>query len=95
MSDHGSEEPENVEVEDEVAGHQVKTGLREILVGGPIVTVFAVNPGELKNWLASIGKGQFIYELSERETAYLAENAAEGIFPKFTGCHLAKGSQLT
>lgn len=29
-------------------------------------------------WLASIGKGQLIYELFERETMYLVYNVEEG-----------------
>lgn len=60
MSGHGSEEPERVEIEDEIARHWVTTGLR-VLLGAPEFWPLGGNPGDLKDWLASIGQGQFIY----------------------------------
>lgn len=42
----------------------------------------------MKDWLASIGKGQLIYELSEKE-------AFNGLVSKFIGDHLARDSWLT
>lgn len=69
MSDHWSEVPEMVEVKDEIVGHRVTTNLRELL-RGPRVFAFGQNPRGMK---VSIGKGQFIYDLSKKETVYLVQ----------------------
>lgn len=53
------------------------------------------SPGKLRNWLASIGEGQLIYELPERRTVYLAYHAAEGSVSEFIGDQLARGPQLS
>lgn len=76
MSDHKSEISEGLEEESRMTGHRITSGVKGLLGRGWGVT-FGENPRELKDWMASIGKGQLIYELSERETLYLAYNATE------------------
>lgn len=53
------------------------------------------HPRDLKDWLASIRKGQLIYELSELESLYLAYNAADGKVSEFIECCLMRDPQLT
>lgn len=50
--------------------------------------------GELKDWLASIRKGQHIYELFEKKTVYLAYNTAEEPVSEFIRGHLVRNEQL-
>lgn len=64
MSDYGSVEPERVEVEEEIAEYRLTPGLIELL-GDPMFR-HPRKPRELKNWLASKGKGQLIYKLPEK-----------------------------
>lgn len=54
-----------------------------------------MDPRELKDWLASIGKGQIIYELSERGRLYLAYNAVDGNVSEFIKGRLMGDPQLT
>lgn len=49
----------------------------------------------MKDWLVSIENRQLIYVLSERETVYVAFNAAEGTLSNFIGDHLARNLYLT
>lgn len=64
MSDYGSVEPERVEVEEEIAEHRLTPGRQELL-GDPEIR-HPRNPREVKDWLASNGKGQLIYKLPEK-----------------------------
>lgn len=53
------------------------------------------HPRDLKDWLASIRKGQLIYKLFEIDTLYLAYNAAEGKVSGFIESCLMGDPQLT
>lgn len=82
MNEYRSKISKVVEEESRMTGHQITIGLWGLL-GKPRVVIFGGNPRELKDWLVSIGKGQLIYELSERKTLYLVYNMAEGKVSEF------------
>lgn len=65
------------------------------LLGGPRVLTFGSNPKVLKDWLASLEKGQHTYELSNKETVYVAFDAAVATVSDFIGYHLVGYPQLT
>lgn len=94
MSSQGSETSEGLVEEGGMTGHRGTTSLRGLL-GAPRVPTFGGNPRELKDWLATIRKGQLIYELSEKDTLYLAYNAAEGGVSEFIYNYLMGDAELT
>lgn len=61
----------------------------------PRVPTFGGNPKEVKDWLVSIEKGQLIYELSDRETVYVAFNAAVVTVLNFIGDHMVMDPHLS
>lgn len=83
-----------VDIEDEGAGQQMSTDLRGLL-GGPRVPALGRDPKELKDWLASINKGQLIHGLSDRETVYMVHDAATGKVSEFISDLLTRDPQLT